>query len=109
MLVQVQELRSKLVRAESAAASARSAADTAEVERLRRQLEESLRNEERLRRQLLEVCDLQADWKLTYTASSPVPHVVMKLMPADECCDIDVERFYPDSPAQFPGKQAAGA
>lgn len=57
MHAQVQELRSKLVQAESAAVggNARSEAEAAEIAQLRRQLEESVRSEERLRRQLLEV------------------------------------------------------
>ncbi len=58
---QVQELRSKLVKAESAVApggNVRSAADAAELEQLRRKLEEALRNEDRLKQQLLEVLSL---------------------------------------------------
>ena len=58
LITQVQELRSKLVKAETAAAeggNARSEAEAAELAQLRQKLEESLRSEERLRRQLLEV------------------------------------------------------
>lgn len=58
LIAQVQELRSKLVKAETAAAeggNARSEAEAAELAQLRQKLEESLRSEERLRRQLLEV------------------------------------------------------
>ena len=58
---QVQELRSKLVKAESAIApggNTRSAADAAELEQLRRKLDEALRNEERLKQRLLEVLNL---------------------------------------------------
>lgn len=58
LIAQVQELRSKLVKAETAAAeggNTRSEAEAAELAQLRQKLEESLRSEERLRRQLLEV------------------------------------------------------
>ena len=63
-LLQVQVLRSKLRRTEAqlqdvakeAAPSPDSKKEAEELQRLRAQLEESLRNEERLRRQLEEVC-----------------------------------------------------
>ena len=58
LITQVQELRSKLVKAETAAAeggNARSEAEAAELAQLRQKSRSCLRSEARLRRQLLEV------------------------------------------------------